>query len=384
MRWCARCCAALHALTPSLSAPHDEPAPPYACDPRALARPAPSRAAGADAQRLPARPRPHRPLHRVPPPGLQDAGLPQPRRRPVPHAADALARSGAARPLDRARAAAQRGPGRGHRAGARPRPHALRPRRPGRARRLHGATHGGFEHNLQSLRVVDALEQRYPQFDGLNLSFETREGILKHCSRANAERLEARRAGRRRRGASSTARSPAWRRSCATWPTRSPTTRTTSTTACARACSSSSSSTRCRCSRAPPRGAGASIRSSQGRRLLYETIRRMLSAQVDDVIDATARRARRSRAGRCGRGARSAAAGRCSASAMRARVDASSSASCSPTSTAIRRSTATTDAGAGGGARAVRRLPRAARRDAGRLRPRAATASARWPTTSPA
>ncbi len=51
--------------------------------------------------------------------------------------------------------------------------------------------HGGFEHNLQSLRVVDELEHRYPRYDGLNLSFETREGILKHCSRANAERLEA-------------------------------------------------------------------------------------------------------------------------------------------------------------------------------------------------
>lgn len=50
---------------------------------------------------------------------------------------------------------------------------------------------GGFEHNLQSLRVVDRLERRYPQFDGLNLSFETREGILKHCSRANAQALEA-------------------------------------------------------------------------------------------------------------------------------------------------------------------------------------------------
>jgi dGTPase len=50
--------------------------------------------------------------------------------------------------------------------------------------------HGGFEHNLQSLRVVDALEQCLADFDGLNLSFETREGILKHCSRANAERLE--------------------------------------------------------------------------------------------------------------------------------------------------------------------------------------------------
>jgi len=49
--------------------------------------------------------------------------------------------------------------------------------------------HGGFEHNLQSLRVVDALEARYADFDGLNLTFETREGILKHCSRRHAELL---------------------------------------------------------------------------------------------------------------------------------------------------------------------------------------------------
>jgi dGTPase len=41
---------------------------------------------------------------------------------------------------------------------------------------------GGFEHNIQSLRVVDRLEERYPAFDGLNLTYETREGILKHCS----------------------------------------------------------------------------------------------------------------------------------------------------------------------------------------------------------
>ncbi|AVS98149.1 deoxyguanosinetriphosphate triphosphohydrolase [Paracidovorax avenae] len=53
------------------------------------------------------------------------------------------------------------------------------------------APYGGFEHNLQSLRVVDALEERYPDYDGLNLTFETREGILKHCSRAHAEWLEA-------------------------------------------------------------------------------------------------------------------------------------------------------------------------------------------------
>jgi dGTPase len=49
--------------------------------------------------------------------------------------------------------------------------------------------HGGFEHNLQSLRVVDVLETRYAAFDGLNLTFETREGILKHCSAANARKL---------------------------------------------------------------------------------------------------------------------------------------------------------------------------------------------------
>ena len=49
--------------------------------------------------------------------------------------------------------------------------------------------YGGFEHNLQSLRVVDELEERYAGFPGLNLTFESREGILKHCSRKNAETL---------------------------------------------------------------------------------------------------------------------------------------------------------------------------------------------------
>lgn len=49
--------------------------------------------------------------------------------------------------------------------------------------------YGGFEHNLQSLRVVDVLEERYAEFAGLNLMFETREGILKHCSIKNAREL---------------------------------------------------------------------------------------------------------------------------------------------------------------------------------------------------
>jgi len=49
--------------------------------------------------------------------------------------------------------------------------------------------YGGFEHNLQSLRVVDELEERYAQFRGLNLTFECREGILKHCSLRHAREL---------------------------------------------------------------------------------------------------------------------------------------------------------------------------------------------------
>lgn len=50
-------------------------------------------------------------------------------------------------------------------------------------------SNGGFEHNLQSLRIVDLLEERYAEFDGLNLCFETREGIVKHCSLENARQL---------------------------------------------------------------------------------------------------------------------------------------------------------------------------------------------------
>ena len=59
----------------------------------------------------------------------------------------------------------------------------------------HDPQSSGFEHNLQSLRVVDSLEERYPQFNGLNLTFETREGILKHCSARNARHIEAREPG---------------------------------------------------------------------------------------------------------------------------------------------------------------------------------------------
>lgn len=61
--------------------------------------------------------------------------------------------------------------------------------------KAHDPHSSGFEHNLQSLRVVDLLEDCYPSYSGLNLSFETREGVLKHCSRRNALQIEAREPG---------------------------------------------------------------------------------------------------------------------------------------------------------------------------------------------
>jgi dGTPase len=152
------------------------------------------------------------------------------------------------------------------------------------------AGHGGFEHNLQSLRVVDQLEERYPEFDGLNLTFETREGILKHCSRANAEQLELAEPG------------GVGRRFLArTQPSLE-----------AQLCNLADEiaynahdiddgvrsglitleqlqavplfeETRRQALRDHPQLAAATA----GRRLLYESIRRMLSDQVYDVIDAT-------------------------------------------------------------------------------------------------
>src|SRR6476661_9116904 len=83
--------------------------------------------------------------------------------------------------------------------------------------------YGGFEHNLQSLRVVDELEERYAEFRGLNLTFECREGILKHCSVSSAR-------------ASSSAASRASKRRSRTLRMRSPTTTTTLMTVSARSC----------------------------------------------------------------------------------------------------------------------------------------------------
>ena len=77
--------------------------------------------------------------------------------------------------------------------------------------KAHEPGSAGFEHNMQSLRVVDSLEESYPNYNGLNLTFETREGILKHCSKRNALRLEAREpAGVSRRFVEASPGGPQW------------------------------------------------------------------------------------------------------------------------------------------------------------------------------
>jgi len=156
---------------------------------------------------------------------------------------------------------------------------------------------GGFEHNLQSLRVVDRLEQRYAAFDGLNLSFETREGILKRCSRAQAAHMESLEPG-----------GVAQRFLVGTQPSLE-----------AQLCNladeiaynahdiddgvrsglltleelSAVPLFRRFLDQALQQHPGLDQRP--GRRLLYETIRRMLSQQVYDVIDATAAALRHAR-----------------------------------------------------------------------------------------
>ncbi len=159
------------------------------------------------------------------------------------------------------------------------------------------AEYGGFEHNLQSLRVVDELEERYPDFNGLNLTFETREGILKHCSAIDAQALEAREPG----GVAQRFLPPAMSDAVRLQPSLE-----------AQLCNLADEiaynahdiddgvrsglitleqlrevelfeSFRQQALAQHPQLGDA----SQGRRLLYDTIRRMLSAQVYDLIAAT-------------------------------------------------------------------------------------------------
>ena len=152
------------------------------------------------------------------------------------------------------------------------------------------AAHGGFEHNLQSLRVVDQLEIRYPAFDGLNLSFETREGILKHCSRRDAQALEATEPdGVARRFLDGT--QPSLEAQLCNLAD-----------AIAYNAHDIDDGVRSgllqfdaladlplvRRHRDDALAEHPALAGQPGRRLLFETIRRMLSAQVHDVIDATA------------------------------------------------------------------------------------------------
>jgi dGTPase len=145
---------------------------------------------------------------------------------------------------------------------------------------------GGFEHNLQSLRVVDELEERYPGFNGLNLTFETREGILKHCSRANAQRIEAAEPGGVARRFLDRSQPSLEAQLCNLSDEIAYNAHdiddgvrsgliTTEQLAHVELFEEHSAA------------AVSEFPQLQGRRLLYEAIRRMLSAQVYDVIDTT-------------------------------------------------------------------------------------------------
>jgi dGTPase len=147
---------------------------------------------------------------------------------------------------------------------------------------------GGFEHNLQSLRVVDTLEHRYAPFDGLNLCFETREGILKHCTRADAQCIEqAEPGGVARRFLDGT--QPSLEAQLCNladeiaYNAHDIDDGVRSGLLCIEQLAEVELFERYR------REALAEYPQlrQQGRRLLYEAIRRMLSAQVYDVIDAT-------------------------------------------------------------------------------------------------
>ncbi|ABM35999.1 deoxyguanosinetriphosphate triphosphohydrolase [Polaromonas naphthalenivorans] len=156
----------------------------------------------------------------------------------------------------------------------------------------HNAQSAGFEHNLQSLRVVDALEERYPAYDGLNLTFETREGILKHCSKRNARHIEAREPWGVAHRFVEQAAGPLWRQ-----PSLEAQLANLADEIAYNAHDMDDGVRSGLLSleqledvplfsryRRETLGVYPGL---QGRRLLFETIRRMLSAQVYDVIDAT-------------------------------------------------------------------------------------------------
>ena len=155
----------------------------------------------------------------------------------------------------------------------------------------------GFEHNLQSLRVVDVLEERYPAFDGLNLTFETREGILKHCSRRNARHIEAREPGGVAQrfiavAEGAEARQPGLEAQLANLADEIAYNAHDIDDGVRSGLLSLEQLESVPLFNRYCQQALADHPALQGRRLLFETIRRMLSAQVYDVIDATSERLR--------------------------------------------------------------------------------------------
>jgi len=157
----------------------------------------------------------------------------------------------------------------------------------------HNPDSAGFEHNLQSLRVVDTLEERYPDYDGLNLSFETREGILKHCSRRNARLIEAREPGGvahrflEPSGVAPHARQPGLEAQLANLADEIAYNAHDIDDGVRSGLLSLEQLKEVELFDQYSRETLSRHPALQGRRLLFETIRRMLSAQVYDVIDAT-------------------------------------------------------------------------------------------------
>ncbi|MEO5658779.1 MAG: deoxyguanosinetriphosphate triphosphohydrolase [Polaromonas sp.] len=157
----------------------------------------------------------------------------------------------------------------------------------------HNPNSAGFEHNLQSLRVVDTLEERYPAYDGLNLTFETREGILKHCSKRNARHIEAREPGGvahrfvDQLETAPVSRQPSLEAQLANLADEIAYNAHDIDDGVRSGLLSLAQLEDVPLFSRYRRETLAAYPGLQGRRLLFETIRRMLSAQVYDVIDAT-------------------------------------------------------------------------------------------------
>ena len=149
--------------------------------------------------------------------------------------------------------------------------------------------HGGFDHNAQTLRVITFLERRYAEFDGLNLTWETLEGVVKHngpLTRRCRPTSRATAPGTIWNWPRTRAPRPRSRRS----PTTSPTPTTISTTACARRCSSSPISPICRWSGRPSGAWPSAIPGIEAPRLIHESLRRLINLMVVDLVEETARR----------------------------------------------------------------------------------------------